>query len=166
MSHMNHRETLERTLRFAERVTRELLPLTPSNTLMLDVTTAQLKVMFVIFLHGPTRIGVLAKSLDVSVPTMTVTVDRLVRRDILRREIDPADGRAVRCRLSEHGQSILDQLWSSARDRTRKMLAVLSVEELEVVERSLEILLKAGQVIRENASGIREGVETTRAQEQ
>jgi len=143
-----HNESLERTLRFAEKVTRELLPLTPKQTLMLDVTTAQLKVMFIVFLRGPTRIGVLARELGVSLPTMTVTVDRLVKRDILVRESDPDDGRVVFCRLSENGRHILDQLWKSARDRTKQMLSVLSVEELNVVERSLEILLKAGQITR------------------
>jgi DNA-binding MarR family transcriptional regulator len=115
---------------------------------MLDVTTAQLKVMFIVFLRGPTRIGVLARELGVSLPTVTVTVDRLVKRDILVRESDPDDGRVVYCRLSANGRHILDQLWQSARDRTRQMLSVLSVEELNVVERSLEILLKAGQITR------------------
>ncbi len=152
-----HRESLERTLRFAEKVTRELLPLTPKETLMLDVTTAQLKVMFTVFLRGPTRVGVLARQLGVSLPTMTATVDRLVRRDMLVRESDPQDGRVVFCRLSQHGQQVLDQLWASARDRTKQMLSVLSVEELHVVERSLEILLKAGQITRESEPNVTGG---------
>ena len=126
---------------------------------MLDVTTAQLKVMFIIFLRGPLRTGALAKALGVSLPTMTVTVDRLVKRDIMVRENDPEDRRAVICRLSEYGQQILDQLWKSARERTRQMLSALSIEELRVVERALEILLRAGQVTR---AGDTEAVEGQR----
>jgi DNA-binding MarR family transcriptional regulator len=145
----DHREMVEHTLQFADRVTRELLPLTPKEALMLDVTTAQLKIMLAIFLRGPIRMGTLARDLGVSLPTMTVTVDRLVKRDILLRENDPDDRRAVRCKLSQHGQDILNQLWNSARERTRQMLSVLSIDELRVVNESLQILLKAGQITRE-----------------
>jgi DNA-binding MarR family transcriptional regulator len=141
-------EMVDRTLRFAEKVTRELLPLTPSNALMLEVTTSQLKAMFVIYLRGPLRIGLLARALGVSLPTMTVTVDRLVKRGILRRENDPDDRRAVYCHLSDYGQEILNQMWESARARTRQMLTVLTVPELEIVGKALEILLKAGQITR------------------
>jgi DNA-binding MarR family transcriptional regulator len=143
-----HNNMLERTLQFAEKVTRELLPLTPKDALMLDVTTAQLKVMFFIFLNGAIRMGVLARALDVSLPTMTVTVDRMVRRGIVTRENDPEDRRVVSCRLSEYGQQIMDQLWNSARKRTREMLATLSISELKVVEEALQILLKAGEMTR------------------
>jgi len=139
---------VERTLQFADKVTRELLPLTPNETLLLDVTTAQLKVMFVIFLRGPVRMGTLARALGISLPTVTATVDRLVKRGILAREGDPDDRRAVYCRLSEQGQLMLSQLWTSARERTRQMLTALSVDELEVVNHALQILLKAGQITR------------------
>jgi DNA-binding MarR family transcriptional regulator len=143
-----HDNTVERTLRFAEKVTRELLPLTPKDALMLDVTTAQLKVMFSIFLSGTIRMGVLARALGVSLPTMTVTVDRMVKRGIVTRENDPEDRRAVSCRLSDYGQQIVNQLWNSARERTKEMLTTLSVEELKVVEEALKILLKAGEMTR------------------
>ncbi len=56
-------QAIERTLRFADKVTRELLPLTPRDTILADVTAAQLKVMFVLFLRGTVRSGVLAKAL-------------------------------------------------------------------------------------------------------
>jgi DNA-binding MarR family transcriptional regulator len=139
---------VERTLQFSDKVTRELLPLTPRNMLMLDLTTAQLKLMFVLFLREPSRMGVLARALGVSLPTITIAVDRLVKRGILAREEDPRDRRGVYCRLSEQGQMILGQLWTTARERTRQMLTVLSIDELKVVNHALEILLKAGQLTR------------------
>jgi DNA-binding MarR family transcriptional regulator len=139
-------EHVERALRLAERVTRALLPLTPRDVLMLDVTTAQFKVMFVLFLYGPLRISTLAEELGVSLPTMTVTIDRLVKRSIVLREDDPNDRRVVSCRLSESGQQILNGLWSSARERTRQMLSVLSADDLGIVEQALEILLKTGKI--------------------
>ena len=141
-------QAIERTLRFADKVTRELLPLTPRDTILADVTAAQLKVMFVLFLRGTVRSGVLAKALGVSLPTMTVTVDRLVRKGVVIRVNDPLDRRAVCCKLSEHGEQMLNQMWEKARQRTRQMLSALSIDELKVVENALEILLKAGQVTR------------------
>jgi len=145
-------EMVDRTLQFADKVTRELLPLTPKETLLLDITMAQLKVVFVIYLNGPVRMGTLALALGVSLPTVSATVDRLVNRGILVREDDPDDRRAVYCRLSELGQSMLNQLWESARERTRQMLTELSIDELEVVNQALKILLKAGQLTRTHGS--------------
>ncbi len=143
------REMVEQTLQFADKVARELLPLTPKETLLLDVSMAQLKVMFVIFLRGPVRMGTLAHDLGVSLPTITEIVNRLEKRDIIVRELDPEDRRVVYCRFTENGQKVLNQLWASARKRTKQMLNALSVEDLSVVQQSLGILLKAGQITRQ-----------------
>ena len=144
------REMVEQTLQFADKVARELLPLTPKETLLLDVSMAQLKVMFVIFLRGPVRMGTLAHDLGVSLPTITEIVNRLEKRDIIVRELDPEDRRVVYCRFTENGQKVLNQLWASARKRTKQILNALSVEDLSVVQQSLGILLKAGQITRQN----------------
>jgi DNA-binding MarR family transcriptional regulator len=143
------REMVEQTLQFADKVARELLPLTPKETLLLDVSMAQLKVMFVIFLRGPVRMGILAHDLGVSLPTITEIVNRLEKRDIIVRALDPDDRRVVYCRFTENGQKVLNQLWASARKRTKQMLNALSVEDLSVVQQSLGILLKAGQITRQ-----------------
>ncbi len=141
-------QLLDRTLGLADKVTRELLPLTPKEVLALDVTTAQLKVMFALYLRGPSRIGVLARRQGVALPTMTVLVDRLVRRGILVREEDAGDRRVVLCRLSDRGREVIDQLWSSAKARTREILSVLSLDELKSVCATLEVLHRAGQATR------------------
>jgi len=142
------REKVERTLQFADMVTRELLPLLPREALVLDVTMAQLKIMMIIYLGGATRMSVLAEKLGVSLPTVTKSVDRLVARGVVTREDDPEDRRVVLCRLTEDGQKMIIQLWQSARERTRKLLSALSASELKVVDQALGYLLRAGQKVR------------------
>lgn len=139
---------VEQTLQFADKVARELLPLTPKETLLLDVTMAQLKVMFVIFLRGPVRMGVLASDLGVSLPTVTEIVNRLEKRGVLERKADADDRRVIHCGFTENGQMVLNQLWNSARKRTKQILDELTLEELGVVQQALELLLKAGQTTR------------------
>jgi DNA-binding MarR family transcriptional regulator len=140
---------VERTLQFADMVTRELLPLVPKEALVLDVTMAQLKIMMIIYLGGATRMSLLAEKLGVSLPTVTKSVDRLVAREIVGREGDPEDRRVVLCRLTDNGQAMIVRLWQSARERTRMLLNALSGRELDAVNRALEYLLKAGQKVRQ-----------------
>ncbi len=141
---------VENTLQFADKVARELLPLTPKEMMLLDVTMTQLKVMFVLFLRGPVRMGTLADDLGVSLPTITEIVNRLESRGFISRDSDPEDRRVVFCTFTEKGAAMLSQLWLSARKRTQQILQAVPAEELQIVNHALEILLKAGQITRRN----------------
>lgn len=145
MKNMSKEELVEQTLQLADRVVRELLPIAPKEMLLPDVTIAQLKIMLVLFLGGPARMGFLANELGVSLATATGIVDRMVERDILVREDDPEDRRVVICRLSEKGQEMLSGLWQSARNRTRELLTEIPDTELSLVNEALEVLSRAGK---------------------
>src|SRR5260370_17986969 len=57
----------------------------------LDVTMPQMKVLMLLRENGALRVGILARHLNVSTPTITGIVDRLVPPEPVRREGDPSD---------------------------------------------------------------------------
>jgi DNA-binding MarR family transcriptional regulator len=152
MKDVTKEELVEQTLQLADRVARELLPIAPKEMLLPDVTMAQLKIMLILFLGGPERMGFIASELGISLATATGIVDRMVEREIVTREDDPEDRRVVLCRLSEKGQEMLSGLWQSARNRTRELLTAVPDTKLSLVNEALEILSQAGEITKGGGS--------------
>ena len=74
--------------------------------------------------------------------TMTGIVDRLVERNLLTRQRDPADRRAVRITLTEDGRKLLDAIQQKKRIRLRQFLEQLTPAErrdfVRLVQKYLE----------------------------
>jgi DNA-binding MarR family transcriptional regulator len=68
----------------------------------------------------------LAETLDIARPNMTVLLDDLQRRNLIRRESDPADRRAKRICLTEHGQTVLDEAGSALLEGERGIFGQLT----------------------------------------
>ena len=69
-----------------------------------ELTTSQAQALRLVIFEGPQRIGSLAKHLGVTMATASRTVDALVATDLVRREADPEDARAVRVVLTARGR--------------------------------------------------------------
>jgi DNA-binding MarR family transcriptional regulator len=143
MSVSNNDKHIEYALELGEKIFRQLLPTLPSELLHLDLTMPQLKVVLLIFLTGPARMGKIASSLDVTLATATGVVDRLVERDIVLRESKAGDRRVVMCRLSDNGQQMVSSLWQSSRSRTRQLLEATDSTKLTHLIDVLEALQRA-----------------------
>ena len=146
MKESEKKELIERILQLSDKAFRELLPMVPTEWLKLDLTMPQLKVVFLLFLNGPSRMSEIASALDVSLATATGVADRLVERKIVLRESHPDDRRVVLCRLSEKGEEMIGGLWHLARERIRELLGMVEPTKLVLVTEVLEALLKAGAV--------------------
>ncbi len=146
----SNEEDIERILQLSDRVFRELLPIVPRELLELDLTMPQLKVVLLLFMNGPTRMGLLASELGVSLATTTGVVDRLVERGLVLRESQPEDRRVVLCRLSGEGQKLTGSLWRSARERARELLGAVAPSQLALLREVLEALSQAGGVARQH----------------
>lgn len=79
----------------------------------------------------------LARTLDVSLPSMTGIADRMASHGLVERERDPDDRRVVRCRLTNAGRERLAAVESMQRDRITCVLGHLSLRQLERLEVSL-----------------------------
>lgn len=115
----------------------------------LDVTIHQLKTLMVLFLAPAEqattgmRVSDLARALGVTAATASSLAERLVERGLIERREDPADRRQRRCRVSASGQQLLTQFFEAAQSQTQALLAVLTEPELEIMLRSLEIMIEA-----------------------
>jgi len=141
-------ELIESILQLSERAFRELFPILPKQWLRLDLTMSQLKVVLLLFVSGPTRMGVIASELGVSLATATGVVERLVERGILLRESDAADRRVVLCRLSDEGEQLLGKLWRLSQERLGELMRVIAPSRLLMIVEMLRVLLQAGEAMK------------------
>ena len=139
-------ELIETILQLTDRAFRELLPMVPKEWLRLDLTMPQLKVVFFLFIGGPSRMSEIATALDVSLATATGVVDRLVERGIVLREGHPEDRRVVICRLSEKGEKLISGLWHLSRERAAELMSALPSSKLQLMTESLKALLHASEI--------------------
>lgn len=98
-----------------------------------ELTTTQAFALRVVATEGPQRIGSLASSLGVTVATASRTVDALETAQLVRRDADPTDARAVRVVATARGK----REFRLRRERFAAALERLSDELSEVERRQL-----------------------------
>ena len=127
-------------LSLADRLFRQLLPTVPQDILSLDITMPQLKILLVLYVGGSRRMSDIASQLEVTLPTATSLVDRLVDKQYVYREDDPDDRRVVLCHLSDRGEEALSHIWHSARMRCHELLGAMDVSHLEMFAQALHAM--------------------------
>ena len=139
----NKESLVENILTLADTLFRQLLPTVPKNLLTLDITMPQTKIMLILYVHGPRRMSDIAFELDVTLPTATSLIERLVEKNYVLRETQPDDRRVVLCRLSEAGQKAIGSIWQSARNRSKELLEAMDVSKLELFADALQAMREA-----------------------
>jgi DNA-binding MarR family transcriptional regulator len=106
--------------------------------------SAQQGVLLCVLMAEPRGMGELSGMLGLEKSSLTGLVDRAVRRELVRREPDPQDRRAVRVALTTEGRMIVDMFYP---DTCRRMEALAA--GLDDADRgTLATLL--GHVVLEN----------------
>ena len=134
----------ERLVELMERMSFHMRPRSLGGWQDLELTMPQAKTMFLLHRQGPTRMGVLSEHLGRGVPSVTSMMDRLVKKGLVERVLDPSDRRVVACQLTDEGKKAVERFWQVSKDRRRALADALTVDELEVVVPALEILTRAG----------------------
>ncbi len=132
---------VERVLSLRSDLYRSLRP--AREWLEIDLTTSQLKVLFLLYSADSASMGQLAASLGVTLSTVTGIVDRLVEHGMVLREEDPHDRRLVVCRLTPDGAAVAARLIDAGNSRLREVLDRLSLAELRCVAEGLQLLTDA-----------------------
>ena len=138
-------EVLERVADVHQRIYITLLSSLTENWMSADYTMPQLKVLLCLYIHGPYRMADLASALAVSTPTVTGIIDRLVGHGLVFRNHDVNDRRVVTCQLSPEGADKISALWTAKFDVFRDIFGLLSTEELDIVARAAELVLKGAE---------------------
>jgi DNA-binding MarR family transcriptional regulator len=83
----------------------------------------------------------LMTELSLTSGTISVRIDQLTRRDLVRRDPDPADGRGVLVTLTEHGERLFDAIAPEHLANEARMVAALAPAEQAQLARLLQVLL-------------------------
>jgi len=105
-----------------------------------EVTLPQYRALVVLASRGPQGLAALAESLAVTPSTATRMCDRLVRKGLVTRRVDPDDRRLVRLALSPNGRRLVQEVTEQRRVEIAHLLAELSAEEQRAVTASLNRL--------------------------
>jgi DNA-binding MarR family transcriptional regulator len=115
-----------------------------SELVNLDLTLAQLKVIYVVAASGPLRMSDLASRMGVAPSTLSGLADRLVQLGLLERFVDPANRRQVIVRTTpaavEHVQAMSELNHESIRLLLKRLH---TVKDIETIERAIRLMTAA-----------------------
>lgn len=108
-----------------------------------QLTLQQLRVMHILYCDGPTRVSTLAQRLQVSTPTVTGILDRLVHRGMTARDDDPSDRRVVLNLLTPDGVKVIEELHPVNADHLNILVERFDSAERQKIADGLNLLLSA-----------------------
>lgn len=108
--------------------------------LNIDLTMPQFRVVMLLLAEEALTITTVAQRLQVTPPTASGIVDRLVRHGFAEREDDPNDRRIVRIRLTGQGKDAVKALFHPDMSRISNAILSLSPEERQALERGLRAI--------------------------
>lgn len=106
-----------------------------------EVTMPQLTLLDWVATMPGCSVQEIANGLGLTAPTVSVSVRRLEKAGLLKRQPDPQDKRALQLFLTPQGQALQERAWAFRREKTRRLLAGLSPDErtmlLALLERAI-----------------------------
>lgn len=114
----------------------------------LGLTMTQVRVLFLLRAEGGLSAGALAESLRVTPSTLTRIMDRLVRNDLVQREVDNNDRRLVRHYLTPTGLRTVEEMERTGRARMGRIFGHLSRDRLERLVLALRDLVAAVEAVQ------------------
>jgi len=102
-----------------------------------ELTPVSLQLLISVMLldGGPTDLTTLGEQIRVTKANVSLLLARLERQRLVKREIEPADGRRIRVGLTRRGRSLLDELVPLARDTMEEGLRPLSKRDRSELRR-------------------------------
>jgi DNA-binding MarR family transcriptional regulator len=107
----------------------------------LGLTTAKMRALAVLSVIGGLQIGHLAVYSVVEQSTLSRALDALMAENLIRRETDPQDNRAVRIYITEAGRSAFETLWPTMADTYAQMFNDIPADEREAFVSTLQKIL-------------------------
>ena len=114
-----------------------------------EVTLTQYRSLVVLASRGPQGVAALAEAVAVTPPTASRLVDRLVRKDLVRRRADRHDRRQVRIGLTEAGRHLVDLVTERRRQEIAELLMSIDPEVQQSMAAGLQQLAEAAGEVPE-----------------
>jgi DNA-binding MarR family transcriptional regulator len=103
-----------------------------------ELTVDQWRVLHTLALTGARTMSELAQGTQITGPTLSRVVDRLVERALVYRNVDAADRRRVVVHAADRGRALCEELAPAIGGAERQGLAPLSSEEARTLRELLE----------------------------
>jgi DNA-binding MarR family transcriptional regulator len=87
--------------------------------------TPQQGQLLCVLMPGPYGMGELGATLGLAKSSLSGLVDRTAQRDLVRREPDPADRRAIRVALTPKGSALVEEFYAETCRRVERLPAAL-----------------------------------------
>ena len=105
------------------------------------LTTAQAHAVEILGHSGPVKMKELAQKIGVTTGTLTVAVDRLEKKNLMRRKPHATDRRSILIELTPQGEQVFKEHNNFHLRMTQELVADLSAEDLETFTRILKTML-------------------------
>jgi DNA-binding MarR family transcriptional regulator len=137
------RAELEQRCSEALRRVADLAKPQDSEWLTLDLGMGQFKAMVVLIKHKQLTVGGLARALDISEPSASLVVDKLVTRGLVERNTDVADRRRTLVVPTDEGNRLLERLRRTQQDQLSGWLGLVQERDLRALVQGLDALADA-----------------------
>jgi len=133
-------------------LTDQLLPVLNS-----PLTMQQLRFMALLYRDGPTPGHRLAAQLNVSMPTVSGTVDRLVEHGMIARRVDDRDRRVRLVELTPAGEQMLTSFQEAGWRMGREVMAEMDGAGLRALAAGMAEVVEVARRRHERAGGASRG---------
>lgn len=140
---VSERPAVARALAAFESFQQRIAALHVLEFTSLDITMAQAKLLYVVSAAGELSMSETASRLGVAVSTASGAVDHLVGLGLLARSDDPNNRRQVRVSVTGSGTQMLEQMRELNTRQLLALCALISDDDLEIVERATRIMTDA-----------------------
>jgi DNA-binding MarR family transcriptional regulator len=106
-----------------------------------QITTPQLICLHEVFQHGPISIGALTKIVFLNNSTVTGIIDRLEKRELVRRVRISKDRRQIHIEITGQGLEFIKKAPKPIQDQFMDRLVALDADKIALILWSLEILV-------------------------
>jgi DNA-binding MarR family transcriptional regulator len=119
----------------------KLMRYASTDWINLDLSTAQIKVIFTLHYSGAYTINHLAERLNIGAPTTSHLVEKLVQAGYAVRVDSTTDRRVVEVHLTEQGHEVANRLWGTRNQIITTWISQLAPEQRRSLGENLQALL-------------------------
>ncbi|MDX2376957.1 MarR family transcriptional regulator [Microbacterium sp. LRZ72] len=137
---------LDELLKIQNDLENSFVPEIIEPMLTLNLTMQQLKVLAIVMTEPEgSTVQALAKTIGVSLATMSGIVDRLESQEMIGRILDPRDQRVRRVTATPLGRETVQRLLAGRPELRRTPLNRIAIDDLRALTQGVRALLRATQ---------------------
>ena len=136
-------------IRAFNKVFGKLMSYATADWINVDLSMAQIKMIFTLHYNGAYSLNRLAERLTIGAPTASHLVEKLVQAGLAVRLDSTTDRRVIEVSLTDDGHAMADRLWGARNQIIGHWVSQLSPEAQQTLGESLQALLA---IIDKNAN--------------